>query len=194
MDMLNRSSIGLKMPPEVQQALADVQVQIRRKAGAELVRWTPPSELCLTMLTLGELTPPTLARIAATIGPIIIRYPALQLGLEGLGGSPTTLQPRFIWAGVSGDLSSLFQLHGELERAVKGVLPEYEPITFEPQVPLGRLKQQSEQDRTALGRAIRVAAVGQIAPLTIEAIELLRYAVTTAGPTLVPVESYRLTG
>jgi len=192
MDLLNRSSIGLKMPQSVHETLTSLQLQIRRKAGAELVRWTPAAELCFTMLTLGELSPPTLAQIAARVGSVINNYSVLRLQLEGIGGFPTTLQPRYIWAGIKGDTESLFQLHAELERTVRSILPEYEPIPLEPVVPIGRLKQQSEQDRTALGRAIRVAGIGHIVDLQMDRVELLRNAVTTAGPTLVTVESFPL--
>lgn len=86
MDILNRCSIVIRIPAELQADLAELQLQIRRRAGADLVRWTPSNELVLTLLSLGEIGVGQMAQIAATLPTIASGHRALDLQLEGLGG------------------------------------------------------------------------------------------------------------
>jgi 2'-5' RNA ligase len=193
MDILNRCSIVIRIPAELQADLAELQLQIRRRAGADLVRWTPSNELVLTLLSLGEIGVGQMAQIAATLPTIASRHRALDLQLEGLGGSPNNLQPRLLWVGVGGDVLGLAQLQQAIEHAVAPLVPHQELRQFQAQVPIGRLKQESEANRSALGRAVRMAQIGSVGAFTAPAVELIRMAATSAGPTIVTVESFALT-
>lgn len=194
MDVLNRSSFVLRLPAEVQAALGEAQNQIRRKAGADLIRWTPTQELTLTLLSLGEISIEQVARISGAIGPTISQNRPMRIVLEGLGGSPTNLQPRFLWIGVGGDTEALKHLAGALEQAIAPVLPGLERREFQPQVPIGRLKQESEANRSAVGRAVRVAGIGEICSFPVTQVELVRAAVTSVGVTTVTVQAFPLLG
>jgi 2'-5' RNA ligase len=189
MDILNRSSLAIRLPADLQQAINEAQVQIRRKAGADLVRWTPSAEVVLTLTSLGEISPSQIAQVMSIATPIVARYAAPTITLESLGGSPTNLQPRFLWLGVTGDGGMLAQMTAELERSLGPVLPDHERREFPGHVPIGRLKQESEANRSALGRAVRVAGIGQLGSFRPAAVELLRASSTSIGPTLVTVQS-----
>jgi len=192
MDALNRCSIVIRIPAELQAEMAELQLQIRRRAGADLVRWTPSSELVLTLLSLGEIGVGQMAQIAATLPTVVSAHPAFKLQLEGLGGSPNNLQPRVLWVGVAGDVLGLAQLQQAIEHAVVPLVPHQEVRQFQAQVPIGRLKQESEANRSALGRAVRMAQIGGVGSLMVTSVELIRMAATTAGPTIVTVQSFAL--
>ncbi len=190
MDALNRSSLVIRMPAELQAALVDAQNTIRRKAGADLVRWTPANELLLTLVSLGEISPSQIAQVSASVGGIVGRYAAPQVTLETLGGSPNNLQPRFLWIGMAGDVAPLQQLAGELDKVAGSIVYGHEGRPLQAHVPIGRIKQESESNRSALGRAIRVAGVGMVGSFQAASVELVRAAATTAGPTILTVQTF----
>lgn len=192
MDALNRCSVVIRIPADLQADLAEMQSQIRRRAGADLVRWTPATELVLTLVSLGEISVGQVAQVASTLGSVVSGFGTLNLQLEGLGGSPNNLQPRFLWVGVSGDVPRLAELQQAIERAVMPFVPHQESREFHPQVPIGRLKQESESTRSALGRAVRMAQVGSVGAFEATSVELARMATTSAGPTIVTVQTYFL--
>lgn len=190
MDALNRTSIVIRIPAEVQAALVDVQNQIRRRAGADLIRWTPAAELVFTLVSLGEISVGQIAQLSATLGPVVGQFPSLDLSLESVGGSPNNLQPRFLWAGISAPNGQLEPLNQALERACAPIVPHHEARNLQAHVPIGRLKQESESNRSALGRAIRMAQIGVIGSFRTDHVELARMATTSAGPTLVAIQQF----
>lgn len=192
MDALNRTSLVIRIPSEVQAALVDVQNQIRRRAGADLIRWTPASELVFTLVSLGEISIGQIAQLSSTLGPVIGGYASFDLSLEGVGGSPNNLQPRFLWAGLVAPGGQLEQLNQALERACAPIVPHHEARNLQAHVPIGRLKQESESNRSALGRAIRMAQIGSIGSFRADHVELARMASTSAGPTLVAIQQFPL--
>lgn len=192
MDILNRCALAIRLPADIQTALGEAQIQIRRKAGGDLVRWTPVTELALTIVGLGELGPGQIAQVDQTVGPMITQCPILNLELAGLGGQPTNLQPRFLWIGVGGDSDKLVKLNVWLEQAIKPLLHDHEVKEYHPNVPLGRLKQESEQNRSSLGRALRVSGIDSIGSFQAKEVELIRYSATGAGLTIVTVNTYPL--
>jgi len=192
MDVLNRAYIGVRLSPSLQQQLVQVQTSLRHRAGSDAVRWIPPAEMLLTIMTLGELSVASLQNIARQLPPILANYATMELCVEGLVGQPNNLQPRFVSCGLTGDVEQLTRMHNELEMRLKPFLQSYESKPFQPLISLGRIKMESEQSRTDLGRAIKMAHLGQVAPLSVSTVELLRIASTGAGPTFMPIESYQL--
>lgn len=192
MDALNRCSLVIRLPADLQNAFGDAQLQIRKRAGADLVRWTPTTELVFTLVSLGEISVGQVAQVAATVGPVVAQYPRGQVALEGLGGSPNNLQPRTLWIGMAGDLDGLEQFAQELERAIMPIVPHHEARSLQAHIPIGRLKQESEANRSALGRAVRMAQIGSMGVLPIHEVELIRMATTSAGPTIVTVQAFPL--
>lgn len=192
MDLLNRASIALRLPEDVGQALAEVQKTIRWRAGADGMRWTPVSEMHVSIVSLGEVSMSAFMRVREAVAPEFAKFGPIKLRVVGVGGSPTNLQPRFLWAGLEGELEKLKFVHERIEWVVKPLCPDHETRPFEPHIALGRLKTQEERERTALGRAIKIAAIGDIAEFTATHAELIRATVSTAGPTLVTEQSYKL--
>lgn len=192
LDSLNRCTIGIRIPTEVQAAVVEAQNTIRRRAGGDLVRWTPGTELMLSLASLGEISVQQVAQVQLGIRPVFSKYNQFDLILEGVGGHPSTLQPRMVWIGLNGDVPILEQMGTELDRILSTILGNQEGKSSRNHLPIGRLKQESEQTRSSLGRALKVAGIGHIMNLHVSQIELVRNSVTTAGPTWVTVEAYPL--
>jgi 2'-5' RNA ligase len=70
------------------------------------------------------------------------------------------------------------------------LLPNYQAKGFQGHVDLGRIKIESEQNRTALGRAIKMSPTGCIWRQQVTQFELFRSTTTSMGPQLVTDASY----
>lgn len=193
MEQLARAYVAIRLPAQFQEAVNKVMMDVRSRAGSERLRWTPFQELHYAVAALGEVSNHRLLEIGEKISPIFKNYVPMRLCVEGLGGSPTVLQPRYIFLNLTGDdLGMLKQLHEEVERAVKPLCPDHETRPFEPIVPLARLKMQEERDRTALGRAVKMAAVGTLGEFVADRVEFLRNSITSSGPVLMTEKTYML--
>jgi 2'-5' RNA ligase len=167
---------------------------LRRKAGSEVARWTPPHELVLTLCPLGELNPLNLQRIPPAIAPVFQRFPPMTLSLEGIGGSPSATQPRIVWVGVSGEVQAFEALHQAVEQALMplGLLREVHAPACH--IPIGRLRTESEIARSELGRAVRMANPGTLGSWRADSVEYLKSDVGPYGPTLVTLAAFPLGG
>jgi RNA 2',3'-cyclic 3'-phosphodiesterase len=192
MQPLNRCAIVVRLPQEVRQAIQEVQHNLRRRAGADAVRWTPLEDLFIPIVNLGELSPIQVHQVEQLIHDIVPLYPVMNFTIEGVGGNPTVLQPRWVYVGLQGDLSALQQLNGALETALTPFLADHESRQMRAVIPIGRLKQESEAIRSALGRAVKMAAVGAVTNVTVSEIELTRTLASTLGPVHDTIAKYAL--
>lgn len=193
MEQLARAYVAIRLPASFQEAYQMVQFDVRRRAGSEMLRWTPFAELHYSVAALGEVSAHRLSEMADRIAPVFKTFQPFNLCVEGLGGSPTVLQPRYIFLNITGDdVVRLRQLHEEVERVVKPLCPDHEVRPFEPIIPLARLKKQEERDRTSLGRAVKMAAVGTLGEWHVDRVEFLRNSITSMGPVLTVEKSYPL--
>ena len=191
MGPLVRCFIGIRIPDSFWPKLQETQMQIRRKAANDVCRWNGQAEMLLTLCALGEQQWQTVQRASGAVGPICAKYAALTLRLEGLQGLPNNNQPRFVYVGVAGDTDALRRLREEIARALGPLLPPTEK-EFEPRIMLGRLKVESEQARTALGRALRMSPAESVGEWKAGDVQLLRTDATTAGVTYQTIEKFTL--
>ena len=174
MDVVSRAFLGLKLPAAVNGPLADIQMTLKRKAMAEM-RWNDASQFVLTLVPLGEIMVDRLAQVP-TYAEIGCRgFGQMNLSLEGLSGIPNLVQPRYVSMGFTGDVAKLIQLQAALTRAmlpIIGIPPDGKP--FVPHIVLGRLRQESEPQRVALGRGIRLMTGATAGSFVMDHIELIR--------------------
>ncbi|MEA2551885.1 MAG: 2,3-cyclic 3-phosphodiesterase [Fimbriimonadaceae bacterium] len=191
MGPLVRCFVGIRIPHSFWPKLQETQMQIRRKTVQDVCRWHSQPELLLTLCALGEQQWDMVKRATTVLGPVCAKYPSLNLQLEGLQGLPNNNQPRFVAVGVTGDVDALKRLREEIARAVGPMLPPTEK-EFAPQVMLGRLKVESEQARTALGRSVRMSPPEVLGTWQAGSVEALRTEATSTGVMYHTIESFPL--
>lgn len=192
MDMLTRVSLGVRLPEECVLRIAEVQADLKRRAGAENARWFAPSEFLLVLAPLGELSIPQLARVQATLPSVLQGFGSFTLTLEGVGGSPNATQPRVVWIGFSEGASRLTELHRLVEEALAPLVLPRESRPLMAHIDLGRLRSDSEPARSALGRTLRHAPAEPVASFEVSSLALMKSEVTPTGPTLVDLASWPL--
>jgi len=191
MGPLVRCFIGIRIPHTLWPKIQETQVQIRKKAATDVCRWSGQNDILLTLCALGEQPWDMVQRAVGAIRPVCDRYAPLNLNLEGLQGIPNNNQPRYVAVQAGGDLDALKRLREEIARAIGPLLPASEK-EFVPNVVLGRLKAESEQGRTALGRAVRMTPPENLGTWTANEVQLLRTDATSTGVQYQVIEKFGL--
>jgi hypothetical protein len=192
MDALNRCFVGFLLPPSLHPVVTGLQNEVRRRGADATFRPTPSAELAVAVCTPGEVNPTTLARIVAVVRQLAGETPPVSVRIAGLAGEPNANQPRSAVLTVSGD-------EGRLEALGKQILTEAAILAdhengFKGRVEIGRLKQLTEQGRTNLGRAIRMASVPEVPAVTVSSLQILLAHAGPTGPELRAFETVPLTG
>lgn len=191
MDALNRTFLGIRPSGAFQQTVADIQAALKHKAGSDVIRLLPASEIFITIFGLGELSVATINTVKGLLPSLICPLPQMTLTLGSLVGQPSNLQPRFVNLQLLGG-EKLTGIHNLVAPKLGPYLPHYESKPYQPVMNIGRLKIESEQGRTALGRAIRMLPVPENVSMLVDKIELVHTATGPAGPTHATIEAFSL--
>lgn len=194
MDVVNRTFIGISVPPQIAENIQREALLLKRKPGADQVRWSGQGEYLIQLGSLGELGLATLSKLKEVLPPIVARFPRTRLQVQGFGGHPNLLQPRFVHAEVVGDVALLDQLSQALDQAISPYVPAREVRGFRPQINVGRLKAESEQLRVALGRALKHAQPADMGVIPVDAVDLLISQASPAGIGYAVIERMPLSG
>jgi 2'-5' RNA ligase len=187
---LARLSIGYRLPVHFSQPLQELQQTIRRKAIVDM-RLTAPTEFVLPILQLGEVSETLIPRLHAILTGGCRATRPINLTLEGLIGLPNAVQPRYVCIGLGGDVDLFEQLHKNIVEALHRTTPLPDGTLYHPMITLGRLRQESEQARVALGRGLRTTPPPNLGAFSLDAIQLLR-ATAAEGVSSGIIESYKL--
>ncbi len=181
MDVINRTFVGIPIPPEVSSRMQEGILLLRRKPGVDNIRWSAPSEYLIQIASLGELGPGTLATLKQVLPPAIARFPRLQIEVRGFGGIPNLIQPRFAYAGLEGDVQWLEQIAQSVDIAAAPYVPHRDMRGFRPEIVIGRLKTESEPLRVALGRALKMTQAPEMGTIAVDHISLMISEASTSG-------------
>ncbi len=175
MDVISRIFIGVKLPPQMTAALAEVQMTLKRKAMADL-RWNDPNQFVLNLVPIGEVRTDVVNVLPPLIQAGVQGFTPMQLALDGLTGLPNNVQPRYVTIDVTGEVDKLRMLQASIQRQVGQLTGPIEGRGFEPHIVLGRLKKESEPERVNLGRGMRLIKESKAGSFTLSEVHLLRNA------------------
>jgi 2'-5' RNA ligase len=193
MDLINRTFIGVRVPPELFATIDHALMHVKRKPGILDMRWNQPSEYLLTLVSLGELSVESISRVNQAIGPIISQFPQFSLVVEKFSGLPNMIQPRFAVLHLSGEgAETSIQLAQSLDAATRNLTPPREGKPFQPNIVMGRIKTESEQMRVALGRALKLPEHPPYGLWNVTHVELLISSASTSGMGYKTIESFPL--
>ncbi len=131
-----RLFVALPLDPSVRRALAEVQARWR-KAGLRAA-WTPPPNLHLTLLFLGDTFAARLPALRAALDAAAAGIPPFRFEVRGLGSFGGARAPRVLWAGIPHPPPELARLAGAVGTAFEGARPPGPPRPFRPHITLGR--------------------------------------------------------
>jgi 2'-5' RNA ligase len=155
-----RSFIAIELPLAVQGAVRhlqqQLQSQLRDRSLSTLVNWTPVEKIHLTLRFLGETEATQAAALAPGLARLARQAAPFSVHLAGLGCFPNLRQPRILWLGMAGDLTSLAQVQAQCELLAQEVGLAREARPFSPHLTIARLaRNTSRASSNVLGQAIQ---------------------------------------
>ena len=128
-----RAFIALPVAPDVIQKIVRCQEELAQQTG-DRVRWTPEDQIHLTLQFLGNISLEELEQIQARLAGVI---KPLRLRARGLGGFPSSRNPRVLWVGLEGDIDQL----KAVQAAVEHTTGRSEERKFHPHLTIGRVRE-----------------------------------------------------
>lgn len=127
---MRRLFVAIALPDAVKDRIADLQ------GGLDGARWVDADTFHITLRFVGHVDHGVADDLEAALS--VIRVPALELDLNGLGYFESKGRPRSLWVGVEPD-EALCHLRDRVEHAAKpaGLAPEGR--RFKPHITIARL-------------------------------------------------------
>jgi 2'-5' RNA ligase len=122
--------------------LVDLQESYRRNTPDGVrIRWTPRTNMHLTLKFLGSHEPDLIGEFAAVMNELTRDLEAFGMRPEGLGAFPHPRDPRILWVGVDDDSSAkLAALHRDAEEELAPYGVEEDEHPFKAHITIGRVK------------------------------------------------------
>lgn len=182
------------MPFELKRRLADEIEQLRRGSVGDLVRWSKPATIHLTLRFLGEIDAAKASAAQSAMEQALVGVGRFTLHVGGqLGCFPKWSRPRVFWIGVSGAVESLTELVEQLEAALADRGFEREGRRYHPHLTLGRVRQGVH--RSELGRlagALRGIEMGALGTIEVGEVVLMSSDLRPEGAVHTPVHAVEL--
>ena len=193
MDAINRTFIGVRVPPELLPAIDLALLHLKRKPGILDMRWNQPSEYLLNLVTLGEISVATMSRVIPLVAQVANDNHCFTMTLEKFVGIPNMIQPRFAMLQLTGEgAETATRLASQLDMITRSVTPQREGKPFQPQLTMGRIKTESEQLRVALGRALKMPEAPPFGTWDVTQLEILISTSSTSGVGYKAIETFPL--
>lgn len=130
-----RLFVSVDPPPSVQLQLSQWLPEING------VKKTPPGQLHLTLLFLGNQPDDAVPDIVARLQEIT--FDPFEISISGIGAFPNTRYPSVIWAGTEGD-PSLMKLQNDISDKLAGYQRDDSVKPFHPHITLARVKNRKD--------------------------------------------------
>jgi 2'-5' RNA ligase len=184
-----RTFIAIESPSEIKAALAALQTALRR-AGAD-VSWTKPENLHLTLNFLGEVDERRIVEVEKACIDLAAEFQPFTLRLNDTGFFPNARQPRVLWAGLSGEVENVAEMHRRLDERLSLIGFKREEKKFHPHLTIGRLKSNKKtRELIALTDAYRLPALSFV----VTEIVLMKSELHPAGAEYTPMAKIGLIG
>lgn len=179
---------AIPLPDDVHEAIARLQGELARRVPRDSVRWTPPHNVHLTLVFLGNRPRDEVAELVARVKETLAGVPPFHMELEAIGVFPNWRRPRVVWLGVGGNLDGLSRAQAAVARAMTlmGWKPEKRPFT--PHLTIGRVRKGLDNTTLArLGEVVRRVKVDPFGAHHVREIVLFRSDLRPTGAVYTPV-------
>ena len=176
-----RAFIAIEIPPKICKAIEYETAPLRNTLPASLVRWTPTSNMHLTLKFLGDTSPSNVEMLAQMLTAEASQHPLFEMTCGGLGVFPNPKRPRVFWIGLQAqeELAAL-QRGIEAATAKLGYPPEKRP--FAPHLTIGRVKQKvNSKGIQEICTAYEKTEIGTLGTAHVNAIHLFKSDLKPSG-------------
>ncbi|HYB22049.1 MAG TPA: RNA 2',3'-cyclic phosphodiesterase [Thermodesulfobacteriota bacterium] len=141
-----RSFIAIEVPQAIKSRMEELQRELRRTDTD--AKWVRPEGIHLTLKFLGSIRQEDVERISQTIAPLVSLWEPIEIRLYGMGGFPSSRNPRVIWIGLDRGKGEVHSLQQGIEKKLVDLSFPPEDRLFSPHLTLGRIR--SSRGKSAL--------------------------------------------
>ncbi len=171
---LVRAFVAIELPIFLQDAIQTATASLRKTLGPDLMRWTPPHNVHLTLKFLGDVSPANIDILKQMLTMESAQYSAFDMRVEGIGSFPTPKRPRLLWVGLNAPAALPSIVHG-IETASARLGFPAEERGFSPHLTIARVRQnKSTADLQKISAALDETKVGILGVAHIDAIDLYK--------------------
>jgi 2'-5' RNA ligase len=174
-----RAFIAVPIPVSVLNHLGLIQSKL--KASGLHLRWVKQKNIHITLKFFGEIEMAQVSPIAALVDQSVSSMPTFELQSKGVGVFPSLRRPRVVWAGLSGDLSALQELHASVNNAMTTIGFDKEKKKFQPHLTLARCR--GKVDGRTLEKSLRSIKDHTSGIFVVKEICMFQSLLTPAGAT-----------
>jgi 2'-5' RNA ligase len=140
-----RSFLAFELPTEIRGIMSRVSKEMQRSPLD--VRWVKPTNVHLTIVFLGTVTPADIEGIQCEAGLVCGEYRPFTVALSGAGTFPNRRNPRVLWLGLDGELERIASFKSAIEMRLRPYGIRQEKRSFRPHLTLGRFRKGFRKDR-----------------------------------------------
>ena len=177
-----RAFVAVQLPPALLEKVGQEQRALERQLGHELIRWTRPEQVHLTLKFFGNVAAADVEPLVAALGQSVVGVHPFELRVGGLGAFGSLKQPRVIWLGLQGDLTEAQKLQHQVDEKTGAFGSHSEDRSFKPHLTLGRVKAFGPRVQE-LGERLSRLTIGALGSWRVEEIELVQSRLSPKGST-----------
>ena len=133
-----RSFLAFELPEEIKGIISGVSGDLKKSALN--IRWVKVSNIHLTIIFMGNMSPLVLEQMVRPISDACLGYGPFDIALKGMGVFSSRRNPRVLWVGLDGHMERLANFRDTLQSCLSpfGIKKEKRP--FNPHLTLGRFR------------------------------------------------------
>jgi RNA 2',3'-cyclic 3'-phosphodiesterase len=189
-----RLFIALPVPAAVMAELKRAQAQLREQFPGDVVRWTRPEQIHLTLKFLGGVASSQVDALSQAVHAACHNFPPLHLHAERIGFFPQIRHPRVIWVSVRDDQEQLGTLQKAIAEAAAPFTLEQDEKEFTAHLTLGRAKNIKSHEARDLAEASQGMAKRVFGDWTADKVDIMRSELHSAGSRYSCLASMPLSG
>ena len=169
-----RSFIAVKIPQEIQSAVACSIAPLQKILPKPLVRWVAPENVHLTLKFLGDVSSANLERLAESLKVEARNHEIFTMPVGGLGAFPTARRARVLWIGLEAPVA-LKALMRSVEAVAASLGYASEDRPFSPHLTIGRVGQNvTTTDLSQICTALGATSIGSLGIVRVDAVHIFK--------------------
>lgn len=175
-----RAFLAIRFPPEVQQSLAKLQEGLRPLLPQ--LNWVRQENIHVTLKFFGYIPLAMVDQLHEALREVGPQITSFSLNIQGIGVFPHLRSPRVLWAGLTGSVDRLIDLHDQIQLLLEPFGFPIEEKPFHPHVTLARIKSHWREVGTALKAGGYLDSRAVVSKLSIDRLVLYRSELSSSGP------------
>jgi 2'-5' RNA ligase len=180
--MMLRSFIAVKIPREIQNAVARSIAPLQKILPKHVIRWVPAENVHLTLKFLGDVSSANLDHLADSLKTETRKHEIFSMTAGGLGAFPNARRARVLWIGLD-DPPALKALLSGIEAVAASLGYDAEDRPFSSHLTIGRVGQNaSAADLNRIYIALGEVKIGTLGIVPVDSVHIFKSDLQPAGP------------